>query len=72
MCDYAPDAVVVLPGQVAEGHEAIRAGLEGIGSLLSGVVPMVTSLTTRVSTHFATESEQFGSDEALHSSWITA
>lgn len=50
MCDYAPNAAVILPGQVAEGRDAIRAGLEGIGSLLGGVVPTVTSLTTHGST----------------------
>lgn len=50
MCDYAPDAVVILPGQIAEGRDAIRAGLEGIGSLLGGVLPTVTSITTHGST----------------------
>lgn len=50
MCDYAADAVVILPGQIAEGRDAIRAGLEGIGSLLGGVLPTVTSITTHGST----------------------
>lgn len=54
LCDYAPDAAVILPGQVVTGLDNIRAGLEGIGSLLGGAIPEVTSLTTHDSTGLLT------------------
>jgi hypothetical protein len=45
MCDYAEDAVVLLPGQTFVGREAIQAGLSNFAALLGGVVPQITSLT---------------------------
>lgn len=45
MCDYAEDAVVLLPGQTYVGREAIQGGLSNFSALLGGVVPQVTSLT---------------------------
>src|SRR5205807_1629149 len=45
MCDYADDAVVVLPGMPISGLDNIRAGLANIGALLGPTVPTVTSLT---------------------------
>jgi ketosteroid isomerase-like protein len=45
MCDYAEDAVVVLPGQTVRGLNDIRAGLSGIGALLGGAVPQIQTLT---------------------------
>jgi hypothetical protein len=45
MCDFAPEATVILPGQVVQGLDNIRGGLEGIGSLLGSGVPEVTSIT---------------------------
>jgi ketosteroid isomerase-like protein len=45
MCDFSDDAVIVLPGQLVSGLDNIRAGLSGIGALLGGAVPQVTSLT---------------------------
>jgi hypothetical protein len=45
MCDFSDDAVIVLPGQLVTGLDNIRAGLAGIGALLGGAVPQVTSLT---------------------------
>ncbi|MGE0790931.1 MAG: nuclear transport factor 2 family protein [Sandaracinaceae bacterium] len=50
MCDFAPDAVVILPGQVITGLDNIRGGLEGIGALLGGGVPEIQSLTSHGST----------------------
>jgi ketosteroid isomerase-like protein len=45
MCDYAEDAVVLLPGQTFVGHEAIQGGLSSFGTLLGGVAPQITSVT---------------------------
>jgi hypothetical protein len=45
MCDYADDAVVVMPGQTVTGLDNIRAGLSGVGGLLGGAVPEVKTLT---------------------------
>ena len=45
MCDYAEDAVVVLPNQEVTGLDNIRAGLSGVGTLLGGVLPQVQTLT---------------------------
>jgi hypothetical protein len=46
MCDFAPDAVIILPGQVVTGLDDIRSGLEGIGGLLGGAVPEIRTITT--------------------------
>jgi len=45
MCDYAEDAVVVLPNTPISGLDNIRAGLTNIGALLGPTVPTVTTLT---------------------------
>ena len=45
MCDYAEDAVVVLPGQTVRGLDNIRMGLSGVGALLGGAVPQIETLT---------------------------
>ena len=45
MCDYADDALVILPGQVISGLDNIRGGLSAIGSLLGGAVPQIQTLT---------------------------
>jgi hypothetical protein len=45
MCDFADDAVVVLPNQLVSGLDNIRAGLAGIGTLLGGAIPQVQTLT---------------------------
>ncbi len=50
MCDFAPNAAVILPGQVITGLDNIRAGLEGFGALLGGAVPEIHTLTTHEST----------------------
>jgi hypothetical protein len=44
LCDYAEDAAVILPGQVATGLDNIRAGLAGVGALLGGAVPQIQTL----------------------------
>jgi hypothetical protein len=46
MCDYADDAVVILPNQIVTGLDNIRAGLSGVGALLGGTIPQVQTLTT--------------------------
>jgi hypothetical protein len=46
MCDYADDAVVILPNQIVTGLDNIRAGLAGVGALLGGTIPQVQTLTT--------------------------
>jgi len=45
MCDYADEAVVVLPGQVISGLDNIRGGLAGVGALLGGALPEIQTLT---------------------------
>lgn len=50
MCNFAPDAAIILPGQVVTGLDNIRAGLEGIGGLLGGAAPEIRTLTTHGST----------------------
>ena len=45
MCDYAEDAVVLLPGQTVRGLASIRAGLSGVGALLGGGIPQIQTLT---------------------------
>jgi len=45
MCDFADDAVIVLPNLPITGLDNIRAGLSNIGALLGSTVPTVTSLT---------------------------
>jgi ketosteroid isomerase-like protein len=45
MCDYAEEAVVILPGQVVTGLDNIRGGLGGVGALLGGAVPQIQTLT---------------------------
>jgi SnoaL-like protein len=46
LCDYAPDAVVILPGQVASGLDEIRTGLSGFAQLFGDAVPEIDSLTS--------------------------
>lgn len=46
MCDYAEDAVVMLPGQVIRGVTNIRPGLEAFGSLFGGATPTNVTFTT--------------------------
>lgn len=45
MCDYADDAVVVMPGSVLTGKDQIRAGLAQFIGLFGGATPEITSLT---------------------------
>lgn len=45
MCDFAPDATVILPGQVITGLDNIQAGLAGFGQLFGGATPTVESET---------------------------
>ena len=45
MCDYAEDALVVLPNQIVSGLDNIRGGLSGVGALLGGAVPQIQTLT---------------------------
>jgi hypothetical protein len=46
LCDYADDAVVILPGQVASGIDEIRTGLSAFAQLFGDAVPEIDSLTT--------------------------
>lgn len=46
LCDFADDAVVILPGQVASGIDEIRAGLSGFAQLFGDAVPEIDSLTS--------------------------
>jgi hypothetical protein len=50
MCDFAPNAAIILPGQVVTGLDAIRGGLEGIGALLGGAPPEIRTITAHGST----------------------
>jgi ketosteroid isomerase-like protein len=45
MCDYADDAIVMLPGQVVRSKQQIRMGLEGMSALLGGALPELLTLT---------------------------
>jgi ketosteroid isomerase-like protein len=45
ICDYAEDAVVILPGQTIRGREAIGQGLLGMVGVLGGALPQVHTLT---------------------------
>jgi hypothetical protein len=45
ICDYAENAVVIMPGQTISGRKAIGEGLLNMGSLLGGETPEVHSLT---------------------------
>jgi hypothetical protein len=45
MCDFADDAEVILPGQVIQGLDNIKAGLSDIGALLGGAVAQIQTLT---------------------------
>jgi hypothetical protein len=45
MCDYAEDAVVVMPGQVIQGRANISTGLSNVTGLIGGAVPEVKSIT---------------------------
>lgn len=45
MCDYAPDATVILPGQIIRGVDQIRAALLGFQQLFGGATPTVVSIT---------------------------
>ncbi len=45
LCDYAEDAVVIMPGQTIRGREEIGNGLLGFMSLLGGAIPQVKTLT---------------------------
>jgi ketosteroid isomerase-like protein len=44
-CYYAEDAVVVMPGSVVQGREAIKAAFVQFGSLFGGVLPTPSSVT---------------------------
>jgi hypothetical protein len=46
LCDYADDAVVILPDQVASGISEIRTGLSGFAQLFGDAVPEIDSLTS--------------------------
>lgn len=46
LCDYASDAVVMLPGQISSGIDAIRIGLSGFAQLFGDAVPEIDSLTS--------------------------
>jgi hypothetical protein len=46
ICDYAENAVVIMPGQTISGRKAIGEGLLGMGSLLGGALPQIQSFTT--------------------------
>ena len=43
---YAEDAVVVLPGSVVRGRDAIRQAFLAFGSAFGGVMPTITSVTS--------------------------
>jgi hypothetical protein len=45
ICDFAEDAVVIMPGQTIRGRDAIGQGLLGMSSLLGGAVPEILTLT---------------------------
>ena len=44
-CYYAEDAVVVMPGSVVQGREAIKAAFIQFGSLFGGVIPAPSTVT---------------------------
>lgn len=44
-CYYAEDAVVVMPGSVVRGREAIKAAFVQFGSLFGGVLPVPSTVT---------------------------
>lgn len=44
-CYYAEDAVVVMPGSVVRGREAIQAAFVQFGSLFGGVLPAPSTVT---------------------------
>jgi ketosteroid isomerase-like protein len=44
MCDYADDAIVVLPTQLVTGLDNIKGGLSGVGGLLGGAIPQIQTL----------------------------
>jgi hypothetical protein len=46
MCNFAQDAVVMLPGQIVRGKTEIQAGLEAFAGLFGDAVPVVETLTT--------------------------
>jgi hypothetical protein len=46
LCDFAADAVVILPGQIASGIDEIRSGLSGFAQLFGDAVPEIDSLTS--------------------------
>lgn len=45
ICDYAEDAVVIMPGQTIRGRDEVGQGLLGMTSVLGGVLPQVHTLT---------------------------
>ena len=45
MCDYAANAKVIMPGSVASGAAAIRAGFLQFGALVGFATPTITSVT---------------------------
>ena len=45
MCDFAPNAAVILPGQVITGETNIRAGLSGMAAVLGTGTPTIQTLT---------------------------
>ncbi len=44
-CNYAEDAVVIMPGSVIRGREQIKAGFRAFGALFGGLVPPPTTVT---------------------------
>ncbi len=44
-CYYAEDAVVVMPGTVVRGREAIKAAFVQFGSMFGGAIPAPSSVT---------------------------
>lgn len=46
-CYYAKDAVVVMPGSVVKGREAIKTAFVEFGSLFGGLIPEPSSVTVQ-------------------------
>lgn len=44
-CSYAEDAVVILPGSVVRGRDAVMQAFAGFAALLGGAAPTIASLT---------------------------
>ena len=45
MCDYAANAKVIMPGGIANGAAAIRAGFLQFGQLVGFAIPTITTVT---------------------------